>query len=63
MGLRGRKPEHAAQLLAHLNGDIACLTLFPRLTFSYEILVPVVCPWRLNEVIGEFRPVCNPKLD
>ncbi len=35
----------------------------PDLTFSFELLLPVVSAWRLNEVLSEFRPVCNPRLD
>ena len=59
----GESKNIRAQLIGHLNGDVGCLTLFPNLTFSFELLLPVVSAWRLNEVLSEFRPVCNPRLD
>ncbi|MGH7305633.1 MAG: hypothetical protein ACRELZ_20305 [Candidatus Rokuibacteriota bacterium] len=59
----GESRNIRAQLMGHLNGDIACIAMFPSLTFSYELLLPLICPWRLSEVISELRPVCNTRLD
>jgi len=58
----GESSNILAQLMQHLNGDVACITMFPRLGFSYELVRPGMRTWRMQEVISEFRPVCNPSL-
>ena len=47
----GESKNIRAQLIGHLNGDVGCLTLFPNLTFSFELLLPVVVGSR--EVPGD----------
>jgi hypothetical protein len=58
----GESSNILAQLVQHLNGDVACITMFPDLGFSYELHRPGMRAWRLQELISEFRPVCNPSL-
>ena len=55
----GESNDVLAQLVQHLTGDNACITIFPDLTFSFELVHPVVRPWRLHDVVKEFRPVCS----
>jgi hypothetical protein len=62
MGLVGESSDVLSQLIQLLDGDNACITMFPDLTFSYELVHPVARPWRLNDVVRELRPVCNSKL-
>ena len=56
----GESENIRAQLLEHLNGNNACITVFPGLTFSYELVPHAARGWRLGELISEFRPLCNP---
>jgi hypothetical protein len=49
-----------ALLLEHLDGDNPCITVFPGLTFSYELVARAARTWRQNELVSEFRPLCNP---
>jgi hypothetical protein len=58
----GESANIRAQLLQHLNGDNACITVYPHLSFSYELIHEAVRAWRQDEVIKEFRPTCNPWL-
>lgn len=49
-----------AQLLQHLDGDNACISVFPDLTFSYELIPSAMRAWRQDELVSELRPICNP---
>lgn len=50
-----------ARLIQHLNGDNACITLYPDLTFSFELAPEPIRQWRQEELISELRPACNPR--
>lgn len=56
----GEAENIRARLIQHLSGDTACLSVFPRLTFSYELIIPATRAWRHEELVREFRPLCNP---
>jgi excinuclease UvrABC nuclease subunit len=58
----GESANIRAQLLQHLAGDNACITVYPHLNFSYERITEAVRAWRQSELIREFRPICNPWL-
>jgi hypothetical protein len=58
----GESSDVLAQLVQHLDANNACIAMFPDLMFSYELVHPVVRPWRLDDVVRELRPICNPKL-
>ncbi len=58
----GESENIRAQLLQHLSGDNARLTVYPHLTFSYELFPEAVRSWRQDELVREFRPICNPWL-
>lgn len=58
----GESENIRAQLIQHLNGDNACITVYPSLTFSYELISPVTRSWRQDELVREFRPTCNRRL-
>ena len=58
----GESANIRAQLLQHLNGDNACITVYPNLSFSFEMIPEAVRAWRHGEMIREFRPTCNPRL-
>lgn len=58
----GESANIRAQLLEHLNGDNACIAVYPNLNFSYELIPEPVRAWRQDEMIREFRPTCNPWL-
>ena len=58
----GETADILAQLVQHLNGSNVCITVFPNLTFSYELLPELTRAWRLEELVREFRPVCNTRL-
>ena len=49
-----------AQLLEHLEGHNPCITVFPGLTFSYELVARAARTLRHSELVSEFRPLCNP---
>ena len=55
----GETENVQAQLLAHLDGDNMCITMHPTLTFSYELLSPVIRKWRRDDLIREYHPICN----
>ena len=59
----GESKNILAQLVQHLRGDDLCIERFSNLTFSYELAAPTVRAWRMNELIREFRPVCQPTAD
>ena len=59
----GESKNILAQLVQHLRDDDLCIERFPNLTFSYELAAPTVRAWRMNELIREFRPVCQPMAD
>jgi hypothetical protein len=57
----GESANIRAQLLQHLNGDNACIAVYPNLSFSFEMMIhEAVRAWRQGEMIREFRPTCNP---
>ena len=56
----GESRDILAQLVQHLNGDNACIKRFRDLTFSYELVPGVERTSRMNELIRELRPVCQP---
>jgi len=58
----GESANIRAQLLQHLVGDNACISVYPYLNFSYELIPEAVRAWRHGELIREFRPICNPWL-
>ena len=58
----GESSDVLSQLIQLLDGDNACITMFPDRTFSYELVHPVARPWRLDDVVRELRPVCKSKL-
>jgi hypothetical protein len=58
----GESANIRAQLLQHLNGDNACITVYPSLSFSFETVPEAVRAWRQDELVREFRPTCNPWL-
>ena len=58
----GESENIRAQLIQHLNGDNACITVYPSLTFSYELISSVTRSWRQDELVRELRPTCNPRL-
>jgi hypothetical protein len=49
-----------AQLLQHLDGANARISVFPDLTFSYELIPLAMRAWRQDELVSELRPICNP---
>jgi hypothetical protein len=49
-----------AQLLQHLDGANASISVFPDLTFSYELIPPPRRAWRQEELVSGLRPICNP---
>jgi len=57
----GESDNIRAQLIQHLNGDNACITVHPSLTFSYELVPDAIRAWRQDELVSEFRPICNPR--
>jgi hypothetical protein len=59
----GESKDILAQLVQHLGGNNLCIEKFANLTFSYELAAPTVRAWRMNELIREFRPVCQPMFD
>ena len=58
----GESANIRAQLLQHLDGDNACIAVYPSLSFSFETIPEAVRTWRQDELIREFRPTCNPWL-
>jgi len=58
----GETGDILAQLVQHLNGDNVCIAVYPNLTFSYELLPELTRVWRLEELVREFRPICNTRL-
>ncbi len=56
----GEAANIRAQLIEHLNGDNVCIAVFPTLTFSYELISSMRRAWRHDELVREFRPICNP---
>jgi hypothetical protein len=48
------------QLLQHLDGPNACVSVFPDLTFSYELIPSPRRAWRQDELVSGLRPICNP---
>jgi hypothetical protein len=58
----GESANIRAQLLQHLNGDNACIAVYPHLSFSFEMIPEAVRAWRQDELISGFRPTCNPWL-
>jgi len=55
----GETENVRAQLLAHLDGDNLCIAMHPILTFSYELVSPVIRKWRRDDLAREYRPICN----
>ena len=58
----GESDDILAQLIQQLDGDHACLALFPNRTFSYELLPEITRGWQLEQLIERFRPICNRQL-
>jgi hypothetical protein len=56
----GESENIRAQLLQHLNGNSACLTIHPNLSFSFELIPEATRAWRQDELVRELRPICNP---
>jgi len=59
----GESKDILAQLVQHLRGENFCIERFPNMTFSYELSPPIARTWRMNELIRELCPVCQPMLD
>jgi hypothetical protein len=58
----GESENVETQLLQHLRGDVACITMYPELSFSYELAPSTAArARRMKDVVREFRPVCNPR--
>ena len=55
----GESDNIRAQLIELLNGGNACLTVFPHLMFSYEIVPAATRTWRQEDLVKELQPVCN----
>ncbi|PYN89024.1 MAG: hypothetical protein DMD87_07555 [Candidatus Rokuibacteriota bacterium] len=56
----GETGDVLAQLVQHLNGNNVCITMHADLSFSFELVPPIVRSWRLDDLVRELRPVCNP---
>jgi hypothetical protein len=56
----GESSDIRAELTQLLRGDVACISLFHHLKFSFETIdVPAARAWRVTEVVHELHPICN----
>jgi hypothetical protein len=55
----GETENILAQLVAHLDGDNLCIAMHPTPTFSYELVPSVIRKWRRDDLVREYRPICN----
>ena len=58
----GESKDILAQLVQHIKSDRRCIKRFPNLTFTYELSPSIARTFRMNELIREFRPVCQSML-
>jgi hypothetical protein len=56
----GESSNIIAQLIQHLSGDNVCIEMFTDLTFCFELVPPMARSWRLDDLVRELRPACNP---
>ncbi len=55
----GEADNVCAQLLLDLEGDEACLARYQPTHFAFELVAPEIREARQQQLIQEYRPVCN----